>query len=122
MHYAPTAFSKNGQPTIVAKGSGGSLFGTTEEPTETDLYELNVAYQCKTEVEEETKNEPDTYDGSGFDYEPEVDEEIDNEPDTDEGSGFEDVSSIVYEDYENVYADYGDITSVIDLINTQYGR
>merc|ERR1719186_1026603 len=47
MHYSPTAFSKNGEPTIIAKDSGGDQFGTTEEPTNTDVYELNVAYQCE---------------------------------------------------------------------------
>merc|ERR1719250_460232 len=61
MHYPPTAFSKNGRPTIIARGGAGEEFGTTQEPTETDLYELNTAYQCKTDtgtgVEEETGEE-----------------------------------------------------------------
>ena len=103
MHYAPTAFSKNGEPTSIAKGGGGSKFRSTEEPTETDLYELNVAYQCKAETKTEV--------------EPEANYELD----TDEGSGLEYVT-FVYEDYENTYAEYGDISSVIELINTQYGR
>jgi len=46
MHYAATAFSKNGEPTIQAK-SGTDDFGQSEEPTETDLWELNHAYGCR---------------------------------------------------------------------------
>merc|ERR1712013_803800 len=42
MHYPPTAFSKNGRPTIIARGGAGEEFGATQEPTETDLYELNT--------------------------------------------------------------------------------
>lgn len=103
MHYAPTAFSKNGEPTIIAKGGKGSKFGTTEEPSETDLYELNVAYDCNAETGTEVESE------TGY------------ELDTDEGSGLEYVT-FEYEDYENTYAEYGDISSVIELINTQYGR
>ena len=76
MLYAPTAFSKNGQPTIIAKGKAGSKFGNTKEPTATDLYELNVAYECTTETG--TVVEEDT------DY----------------------ATSYFYQDYENVYADY----------------
>jgi len=110
MHYPPTAFSKNGRPTIIARGGAGEEFGTTQEPTETDLYELNTAYQCKTdtgtEVEEETGEE------SGEEPEEEV-----------YGSGDgDDYATVIYEDYENVYADYGDFKSIIDLINSQYGR
>jgi len=110
MHYPPTAFSKNGRPTIIAKGGAGTEFGTTQEPTETDLYELNTAYQCKTDtgtgVEEET----------GEEYEEEPEEEV-------FGSGDgNDYVTVIYEDYDNVYADYEDFKSVIDLINSQYGR
>ena len=46
MHYQPTAFSRNGLPTIVAKN--GVNWRTTKEPTETDLAELNMAYQCSS--------------------------------------------------------------------------
>jgi len=46
MHYAATAFSKNGEPTIQAK-SGTDNFGQSEAPTETDLWELNHAYGCR---------------------------------------------------------------------------
>jgi len=107
MHYEPYAFSKNGQPTIIAKdGIGAGQFGNTEEPTKIDLEELNIAYQCNidtgTEVEEETKEEPEE------EYEP-------------EGSGYEYVT-FTYDDYENVYADFENFTSVIDLINySTYG-
>merc|ERR1712013_108212 len=39
------------------------------------------------------------------------------------GSGDgDDYATVIYEDYENVYADYGDFKSIIDLINPQYGR
>jgi len=110
MHYPPTAFSKNGRPTIIAKGGAGTEFGTTQEPTETDLYELNTAYQCKTDtgtgVEEET----------GEEYEEEPEEEVFGSGDGD------DYVTVIYEDYDNVYADYEDFKSIIDLINSQYGR
>ena len=47
MHYEPLAWSKNGRPTIIAKGSGRNKFETSKEPTETDVDELNIAYQCE---------------------------------------------------------------------------
>jgi len=117
MHYAPTAFSKNGEPTIIAKGGRGSKFGTTEEPTETDLYELNAAYECKAE----TGTEDDTDAGYELDTEGSgLDTKEGSGLDTD-GSGLEYVT-FEYADYENTYADYGDISNVIELINSQYGR
>jgi len=104
MHYPPTAFSKNGQPTIIARGSRATQFGTTEEPTETDLLELNTAYQCDTDTGTEVEEE--TGEGSGEEFDWSGDEYV----------------TVIYEDYDNVYADYGDFKSVIDLINSQYGR
>ena len=100
MYYSPTAFSKNGEPTIIAKDSGGDQFGTTEEPTDTDVYELNVAYQ----YDMNTGVESDTDDGSEYVTVPD--------------DGFEYVN-VIYEDYDNVYAD-DNFTSVIDLINYQF--
>merc|ERR1719312_2304075 len=78
--------------------------GATQETTETDLYELNTAYQCKTdtgtEVEEET----------GEEYGEEPEEEVWGSGDGD------DYATVIYEDYENVYADYGDFKSIIDQV------
>merc|ERR1719320_630456 len=102
MHYPPTAFSKNGRPTILARGGAGEEVGTTQEPTETDLYELNTAYQCNTDTGTEVEEEPE--------------EEVYGPGDGD------DYATVIYEDYENVYADYGDFKSIIDLINSQYRR
>merc|ERR1711915_239068 len=73
MHYEPTAFSKNGKPTIISK-SGETSFGNTQEPTQTDLYELNKAYQCNVETQTEAPEVPEvpetegSGEGSGVDY------------------------------------------------------
>ena len=34
----------------------------------------------------------------------------------------DDYVTVIYEDYDNVYADYEDFKSIIDLINSQYER
>jgi len=73
MHYEPTAFSRNGKPTIISK-SGETSFGNTQEPTQTDLYELNKAYQCNVETQTEAPEVPEvpetegSGEGSGVDY------------------------------------------------------
>jgi len=101
MHYEPTAFSKNGRPTIISK-SGETSFGNTEEPTQTDLYELNKAYQCNVETQTEpgidASSEGPDLDGSG------------------EGSGIE-YLNVDYPQYENVYNDYGTI-----FVISEYGK
>jgi len=84
MHYAPTAFSKNGKPTIQAK-SGTVDFGQSETPTETDLWELNHAYGCKQGDEDDTSGSTE----SPFYY---------------YLSDYED-----YEEYPNVYNDYQEV-------------
>ena len=113
MHYSPDAFSKNGRPTIVAKSSNAN-FGYTEEPTATDLLELNEAYNCKGGTEEnENTGTTDYYEnentGTGDYYEGLDPEEFDN------GSGF---GTIEYTDYYNTYHEY---TDVINPTYTVYG-
>ncbi|CAJ0608745.1 unnamed protein product [Cylicocyclus nassatus] len=53
MHYAPTAFSKNGKPTIEPRKKGveiGQRYGFSE----TDLYKINKLYNCKKDDEDST--------------------------------------------------------------------
>ncbi|CAD6185018.1 unnamed protein product [Caenorhabditis auriculariae] len=45
MHYAPTAFSKNGKPTIEPKEKGAEI-GQRVGFSETDLYKINMLYNC----------------------------------------------------------------------------
>lgn len=91
MHYDPTAFSKNGEPTIKAK-YGDQQFGDTEEPTETDLWELNHAYGCKTSEIEDSSSETEDSTSETEDYEP-------------EGPVYYYLSDY-YEEYPNAYNDY----------------
>jgi len=95
MHYSPYAFSKNGLPTIEAFGVTSQNFGETTEPTETDLYELNVAYGCKSGEDYGEDNYEDNFDTSGYDYEENPITTLVN-----------DSFVGLYEDYDNVYADF----------------
>lgn len=45
MHYAPTAFSKNGKPTIEPREKG-AVIGQRVGFSETDLYKINKLYNC----------------------------------------------------------------------------
>ncbi|XP_016961768.1 seminal metalloprotease 1 [Drosophila biarmipes] len=46
MHYLPTAFSKNGQPTIVALKEGAANMGQRFYMSEKDIRKLNKMYKC----------------------------------------------------------------------------
>ncbi|KAH8233898.1 hypothetical protein KR032_002393 [Drosophila birchii] len=50
MHYRPMAFSKNGQPTIVALKKGNHKMGQRLEMTKTDIRKLNKMYKCSEYV------------------------------------------------------------------------
>jgi len=91
MHYGPHAFSYNGEATI--KSKYGESFGDTQEPTATDLWELNHAYGCKTQ-EVETSSE----------ISPEI--EISSETSETGEPVYYYLSD--YEDYSNIYSDYFD--------------
>ncbi len=45
MHYGPTAFSINGQPTIIPKQSGVTI-GQREQLSSTDIAEIRNYYSC----------------------------------------------------------------------------
>ena len=45
MHYAATAFSKNGKPTIEPKKKGAQI-GQRAGFSETDIYKINKLYKC----------------------------------------------------------------------------
>lgn len=45
MHYASTAFSKNGKPTIEPKKKGVDI-GQRTGFSETDIYKINKLYKC----------------------------------------------------------------------------
>lgn len=45
MHYASTAFSKNGKPTIEPKKKGVEI-GQRTGFSETDIYKINKLYKC----------------------------------------------------------------------------
>lgn len=45
MHYASTAFSKNGKPTIEPKKRGVEI-GQRAGFSETDIYKINKLYKC----------------------------------------------------------------------------
>ncbi|XP_022604910.1 high choriolytic enzyme 1-like [Seriola dumerili] len=47
MHYSKFAFSKNGQPTIVAKGNPNLSFGQATTMSANDIARVNKLYQCK---------------------------------------------------------------------------
>ncbi|XP_065073301.1 zinc metalloproteinase nas-4 isoform X1 [Ochlerotatus camptorhynchus] len=47
MHYSEKAFSSNGQPTIVAKKSGGNKMGQRNGFSKGDINKLNGMYGCK---------------------------------------------------------------------------
>jgi len=59
MHYGATAFSKNGQPTIVAK-DGSTDFGNRNGFSTLDLQKVNKLYQCNEEPTTEPTEEPTT--------------------------------------------------------------
>lgn len=46
LHYSPTAFSKNGQPTIVTKGSPATknMMGQRKKLSDSDIKKLNKMY------------------------------------------------------------------------------
>jgi len=46
MHYGTTAFSKNGQPTIVKKQQGGCELGKRKDFSNLDIRKLNTLYEC----------------------------------------------------------------------------
>ncbi|XP_026331532.1 astacin-like [Hyposmocoma kahamanoa] len=45
-HYGPTAFSRNGQPTIVARQAGGNQMGQLTTITNWDYQRINRLYNC----------------------------------------------------------------------------
>jgi len=92
MHYAATAFSKNGESTIQAK-SGSDDFGQSEAPTETDLWELNHAYGCR---QSEDTEESDTTEHPFYHY----------------LSEYED-----YEEYPDVYNDDNSTSGIPHVID-----
>ncbi|CAO1412000.1 unnamed protein product [Diamesa serratosioi] len=47
MHYSPTAFSRNGQPTIEAKSNSRDKMGQREGFSNKDLEKINKMYNCK---------------------------------------------------------------------------
>lgn len=50
MHYDRRAFTKNGQPTIVAVGNENMEFGTPDDLFSTrDVVEINALYDCTSE-------------------------------------------------------------------------
>ncbi|XP_026316316.1 astacin-like metalloprotease toxin 2 [Hyposmocoma kahamanoa] len=61
-HYGPTAFSSNGQPTIVARQAGGNQMGQSSFITNWDYQRINRLYNCpgawSTEVNMEDANAP----------------------------------------------------------------
>lgn len=46
MHYSKFAFSKNGQPTIVAKADSNLVFGQAPRMSQNDIDRVNRLYQC----------------------------------------------------------------------------
>ncbi|XP_074516016.1 hatching enzyme 1.2-like [Sebastes fasciatus] len=46
MHYSKYAFSKNGQPTIVAKRNPDQVLGKAKEMSQTDILRVNKLYGC----------------------------------------------------------------------------
>merc|ERR1711915_450134 len=96
MHYEPTAFSRNGRPTIISK-SGETSFGNTQEPTQTDLYELNKAYQCNVETQTEAPVVPEVPESEGSGEGSEMDYSS-----IDSGSGDPNVYPNVY-NYDDYY-------------------
>ncbi|XP_057692155.1 low choriolytic enzyme-like [Corythoichthys intestinalis] len=47
MHYSKFAFSKNRQPTIVAKRDPGRMFGLSSSMTRNDIARVNALYRCR---------------------------------------------------------------------------
>lgn len=47
MHYSPTAFSKNGSPTITPKVMGVEI-GQRRGFSEMDIYKINKLYNCSS--------------------------------------------------------------------------
>ncbi|XP_037652309.1 low choriolytic enzyme-like [Sebastes umbrosus] len=47
MHYSKYAFSKNGQPTIVAKRNPDQVLGRAKEMSQTDILRVNKLYRCR---------------------------------------------------------------------------
>ncbi|XP_017038546.1 seminal metalloprotease 1 [Drosophila kikkawai] len=50
MHYVPLAFSRNGEPTIVALKEGNHRMGQRFEMSKTDIRKLNKMYKCHGHV------------------------------------------------------------------------
>merc|ERR1719158_522119 len=96
MHYGPLAFTTNGEATI--KSKYGESFGDTQEPTATDLWELNHAYGCKTQEVEEVETASEISEIETASEFPETSET--GEP------VYYYLSD--YEDYSNIYSDYFD--------------
>jgi Astacin (Peptidase family M12A) len=47
MHYSPTAFSKNGQPTIEAKSKSSGKMGQRDGFSKKDIEKVNKMYKCQ---------------------------------------------------------------------------
>lgn len=48
MHYSPTAFSRNGQPTIESKSNSRERMGQRDGFSNKDIDKINKMYNCKT--------------------------------------------------------------------------
>ncbi|XP_061594316.1 high choriolytic enzyme 1-like [Cololabis saira] len=46
MHYSNTAFSKNGQPTIISKANPNLIFGHARDMSTNDIARVNKLYKC----------------------------------------------------------------------------
>lgn len=47
MHYSPTAFSRNGQPTIESKSKSNDKMGQRDGFSNKDIMKINKMYNCK---------------------------------------------------------------------------
>lgn len=56
MHNGPTKFGINGTETIRVRNNPDAEFGMTEEPTWSDMFELNHAYRCPPLCPDPTSN------------------------------------------------------------------
>ena len=46
MHYRNNAFSKNGKPTLIARGNPSLKFGQRKFFSQGDVHQINTLYQC----------------------------------------------------------------------------